>query len=120
MTILVLFILVIVGTSIWMGLDAQAIGYYQPKYNGSGLNPLWTKEKKQEPPVAWFIGGFLLWIVVFPWYLSKRPGLKIIASTNKMGGGENANPLQLELRRDWPEYYSQRDVAEIIGRSKRP
>jgi hypothetical protein len=28
------------------------------------------------------------------------------------------NPLQLELREEWPDFYTQRDVAEIIGRSK--
>jgi len=76
MAILGLLILIIVGTSIWMGLDAQAIGYNQPtydKYTGK-------RTDKADPPFAWFLGGLLLWIVVFPWYLSKRPGYKAQAA----------------------------------------
>lgn len=76
--------LVIVVTTIWMGFDANAIGYYQhklpmAKYLSPGvLNPDYVQPVT--PPAAWFIGGLLCWVIVFPRYLSKRAGYKVQAA----------------------------------------
>ena len=51
--------LMVLGTSIWAGIDAAKIGLNKYRTSLSG-------------PVLVVIGGCLLWIVVFPWYLVVR------------------------------------------------
>ena len=64
----VLILLVIVGTSIWVYMDAKAIGI--KKGQVSGLADM--------GPGSWAAGNLLLWIVVFPLYLMKRGEFKRI------------------------------------------
>jgi hypothetical protein len=47
-------VLVVVGSTIWMGVDA----YHAGRSWGS--------------VAGWVIGALLVWIVAFPWYLASR------------------------------------------------
>jgi hypothetical protein len=55
-----LIILVVVGTTIWVGLDAG-------NRAGRGIGLAGSMR-----PWQWVLGCLLLWIVVFPWYLVQR------------------------------------------------
>ena len=64
--------LVIIGTSIWVLVDAKSIGVKKGQIKGiANLGP-W----------GWFFVCLLLWIVGFPFYLAKRSEYKKINSTN--------------------------------------
>lgn len=60
-----LVVLVVLGTSIWVYFDAKIIGVRKTEEE-SFLNM---------GPLGWMLGSMLLWIVVFPLYLGRRPGL---------------------------------------------
>jgi hypothetical protein len=62
--------LIILGTSIWVFFDATALGVRRGIVNWSFLDM---------GPGRWFIACLLLWIVVFPLYLSLRPKFKKFA-----------------------------------------
>jgi hypothetical protein len=51
-------ILLVVGTSVWVGFDARARD--------------WSDNSFADAPWKWVVGSLLLWIVVFPLYLAKR------------------------------------------------
>ena len=51
----VVLLLVVVGTTIWVGIDASRRDWS----NGSGA-------------ASWVVGCILLWLLVFPYYLAKR------------------------------------------------
>lgn len=53
-----LILLVVVGTSIWVGIDASKRD--------------WGNDSFANGTATWVIGSLLLWIVVFPLYLSRR------------------------------------------------
>ena len=54
--------IVVIGTSIWVYTDAQAIGVKKGQIAGlMDMNPL-----------SWFLACLLLWIVSFPFYLAYR------------------------------------------------
>jgi hypothetical protein len=53
-----LFILVIVGTTVWVAVDA------------SGRD--WRGNSFASSPALWALGTLLLWIVIFPVYLVSR------------------------------------------------
>ena len=53
-----IFVLLVVGTTIWLGVDAS-----RRDWSDSGFAKSTTQ---------WVIGSLLLWIVVFPVYLAKR------------------------------------------------
>src|SRR4051812_19221764 len=55
-----LIFLLVIGTTIWVGIDAG--------------NRDWSQEKRATRPAAWVIGCLFLWIVFFPYYLVKRSG----------------------------------------------
>jgi hypothetical protein len=55
-------VIVVLGTAIWVDRDARkliAAGATKQQLGGSS-------------PIVWGIGTILVWIIVFPWYLSKR------------------------------------------------
>jgi heme/copper-type cytochrome/quinol oxidase subunit 1 len=56
-----LVLLVVVGTTIWMGMDA------------SGRD--WSDHKFARHTWQWVVGGLGLWIVTFPVYLASRGGV---------------------------------------------
>lgn len=58
----VLVAIVVIGTAIWVDQDARklvAAGATKAQMGGNS-------------PLMWSVGTILVWIIVFPWYLSKR------------------------------------------------
>lgn len=58
--------LIVLGSSIWVLIDAKSIGVRKGVITGLGNMGPW----------AWFFGCLLLWIVGFPLYLIKRGDFK--------------------------------------------
>jgi hypothetical protein len=69
--------LVVLGTSIWMAVEASSFGY--KKEDVKGLAAM--------GPAGWFFAGLLLWIVAFPLYLAKRGDLKAAGELRKKSEG---------------------------------
>lgn len=63
-----IFWLVVIGTSIWVLIDAKKIGVKKGQVTGIA----------NMGPVGWFVVCLLLWIVGFPYDLIKRPEFKRI------------------------------------------
>lgn len=61
--------LVIIGTSIWVAIDASNIGARRGLIKGLG----------NMGPAGWFFSCLLLWIIGFPVYLAKRSAIKAAA-----------------------------------------
>ena len=61
-----LILLVVIGTSIWVLVDAKSIGVKKGQITGLGNMGPW----------GWFFACLLLWIVGFPMYLIKRGEFK--------------------------------------------
>lgn len=57
----ILVALVVLGTAVWVDQDAR-------KLRSAGA----TEEQLVNTPLSWGVATVLLWIIVFPWYLSKR------------------------------------------------
>jgi len=76
----VLIVLAIVGTAIWVGLDASKRDWSSA--NGSGGNSTAT----------WVVGCILLWIVVFPLYLAKRGKAPL---KTQAAAGAHRSPAQM-------------------------
>jgi hypothetical protein len=57
---------VIVGSAIWIGVDASRLGAKRGALGGGMLDM---------GPAAWFFACVLLWIVALPCYLATRPKL---------------------------------------------
>jgi hypothetical protein len=60
-----MLLLLVIGTSVWVGFDSGTLM--------KGL----TLEQRREigggrSPAEWVVGCILIWIIAFPWYLSKR------------------------------------------------
>lgn len=64
------FWIVVVGTSIWVLIDAKTVGVKKGQIQGMGNLGPW----------GWFIACLLLWIIGFPFYLAKRSEFKRINS----------------------------------------
>jgi hypothetical protein len=62
-----IIVVIVLGTSIWAGFDAQAM-------IAKGVD----KKSLGGGPVAIFLGCLLIWIIVFPYYLVKRSNAKRI------------------------------------------
>ena len=60
--------LIIIITSIWVIIDAKKIGVKKGQVKGLGNMGPW----------GWFFACWLLWIVAFPLYLSKRSEFKSV------------------------------------------
>lgn len=84
----VLFLLVVLGSSVWVLIDAKRIGVRKGLVDGIANIGPW----------GWFFGCILLWIVVFPLYLIKRDTLKKAAAsgTTKGVSGTGDKLAQLE------------------------
>lgn len=79
----ILFWLVI-GSSIWVGVDARSIGVRR------GL----TTGAFDMSPLGWALACFFLWIVSFPCYLAKRNDLKRLAMAGPTQGGGVLDPIE--------------------------
>jgi hypothetical protein len=67
---MILFFIIVLVTSIWVLIDAKAIGVKKGQIQGMcNLSP-W----------GWFFACLLLWIISFPFYLAKRSEFKHINS----------------------------------------
>jgi uncharacterized membrane protein len=62
--------LIVLGTSIWVLVDAKSIGVKKGQIKGMGNMGPW----------AWFFVCLLLWIIGFPFYLAKRGEFKRVNS----------------------------------------
>jgi hypothetical protein len=62
--------LLVIGSSIWVVVDAKSIGVKRGQIKGIGNMGPW----------GWFVACLLLWILAFPLYLSKRSEFKRINS----------------------------------------
>lgn len=60
------FLFLVIGTSIWVLVDAQSIGVKKGQVQGMANMGPW----------GWFFVCLLLWIIGFPMYLAKRPEFK--------------------------------------------
>jgi hypothetical protein len=67
--------LLVLGSSIWMAVDASQLGYDKRDIRGIAAMG----------PAGWFLCGLFLWIVAFPLYLIKRPELKAAGDARKKG-----------------------------------
>jgi hypothetical protein len=83
-------VLVVIGTTIWVGIDAS--------------QRVWPKG--QNGTASWVVGCLLLWIVVFPWYLSKRNKVPLksapVASIVAPGAAHSSLPVQAQAYRECP------------------
>lgn len=61
-----LMVLVVIGTSIWVLIDAERIGVKRGQVEGLA----------DMGPVGWFICCLGIWIIAFPVYLAKREAFK--------------------------------------------
>ena len=68
-----IIVLVVIGTSIWVLVDAKSIGVKKGQVKGMGDLGPW----------GWFFVCLLLWIVGFPFYLAKRGEFKRINANNQ-------------------------------------
>ena len=69
-----LIFLVIIGSSIWVLIDAKSIGVKKGQIGGVGNLGPW----------GWFFVCLLLWIIGFPFYLVKRSEYKRINSKGRI------------------------------------
>lgn len=75
--------IVIIGTSIWVLIDAKTIGVKKGQIEGMG----------NMGPVAWFFVCLLFWIVGFPFYLAKRGEFKRVNSVQQEPTGMNDDSI---------------------------
>ena len=73
----VIFLLVVIGSSIWVYIDAKNIGIKPGKIESGKMTGL-----DSMGPVEWLAGSLLLWIVFFPLYLWKRMHFKRVFGKN--------------------------------------
>jgi len=80
--------IIVIGTSIWVLIDAKTIGVKKGQIEGLGNLGPW----------GWFFACLLLWIIGFPFYLAKRGELKRINSRTAADSGTiglaNANYIE--------------------------
>jgi hypothetical protein len=101
-----LILLVVVGTTIWVGVDASKRDWRGA--SGSGGSSTAT----------WVLGCILLWIVVFPMYLVKRGRAPI---RNAPAGPNALSPPPGAMYRECPHCKeSMRRDAEICPHCRQP
>ncbi len=94
------FLLIILGTSVWMAFDAHQIGYDKKGVKGMG-------------PVGWLFAGLLLWIITFPLYLVSRSKLKeAAAQKNGHGTPMGESPVGAAARHE----SEKKNLSSSIGR----
>jgi hypothetical protein len=84
----VIFLLLVIGTSIWVGIDAGNLGVKRGRLGGGGLDM---------SVAAWVVCCLLLWIIAFPCYLVARGRYQALRAGSGVGrpdmsqgwGGQN-------------------------------
>jgi hypothetical protein len=69
-----LFLIFVIGSSVWVYFDAKSIGIKKGQVTGLA----------NMGPVGWFFVTLLLWIVGFPAYLAMRGKFKLINQKGPM------------------------------------
>lgn len=77
-------LLVVIGTSIWVLIDAQSIGVRKGLVTGVA----------DMGPVGWFIACLGIWILAFPFYLAKRDEFKQANLQDPQAGRSVERPVQ--------------------------
>ncbi len=67
-------LLVVIGTSIWVAIDASNIGAHKGLVKGLG----------NMGPAGWFVCSLLIWSIGFPVYLAKRSEIKAAAAASNV------------------------------------
>jgi hypothetical protein len=82
-------LIVVIGTSIWVAIDASNIGAHKGLVKGLG----------NMGPAGWFLCCLLLWIIGFPVYLAKRSEIKAaaVASNAALSPPGTAGPVAQNL-----------------------
>jgi hypothetical protein len=78
-------LLVVIGTSIWVAIDASHIGARKGLIKGSG----------NMGPVGWFVCCLLIWIIGFPVYLAKRSEIKAAAAASNVSASTPVSVAQV-------------------------
>jgi hypothetical protein len=65
-----LIFFIVIATSIWVGFDSYSLLKQIPKDKRKALS------SGASSASVWTLGCLLLWIIVFPWYLSARSKYK--------------------------------------------
>jgi len=82
-----LILLVVIGTSIWVAIDASNLG--APRDRNLGV--------AGSSPIAWLLACLLFWIVFFPLYLAKRGKIRAAGQDYRSGGTQaSSGPVQGE------------------------
>ncbi len=91
--------LLIIVTSIWVGIDAGNLGV-----NKSNIPPSPAKSFSVASPSSateWFFACLLIWAVAFPWYLVKRSGYVRLKEQRESTGLHAVNrwapPVQMDF-----------------------
>lgn len=77
-----LIVLIVLGTSIWVYVDAKKIGARRGLLTGFS----------DMSPAAWCVACLLLWIIVFPLYLAKRSTIIQLAPQSPRPAGSITKP----------------------------
>lgn len=93
--------LVVLGTSVWVLVDARRRGMTKGKVKGFF----------NMGPAGWFLSCLLLWIVAFPAYLVKRRTYGQVAAADGQSGGIQGTDLISQLDA-LAERYSQGFLTE--------
>src|SRR5487761_1930575 len=78
MTPFALMFLVVIGTTIWVGIDASNLGMRHGRLGGGFLDM---------GPAGWVFACLLFWIIAFPCYLAARSRYKNITTPRFTYGG---------------------------------
>ncbi len=74
-------LLIVIGTSIWVWVDARGIGARKGLISGLA----------NMGPFAWFLSSLFLWIIAFPVYLAKRSAIRTAAQA-ETGSAPRSSP----------------------------
>jgi hypothetical protein len=112
MAAVVVIWLVIIGTSIWVAIDASNIGAHKGLVKGLG----------NMGPAGWFVCCLLIWIIGFPVYLAKRSEIKAAAAASNVSVPTPVNAGQVAQNSvasppGWypPIAQSQQHIGEVTG-----
>lgn len=83
-----IILLIVIGTSIWVWVDARNIGAHSGLIGGVA----------NMGPFAWFLCCLFLWIIAFPIYLAKRGAISVAARAAAGLASQSSPSHEPELR----------------------
>ncbi len=102
-------LLVVIGTSLWVLVDASNLGVSKGKLQGSFFDM---------GVAAWFFSCLLLWIVGFPAYLAKRPEYVRLNRIQTSASGKASGPTEAQARGETRKCPSEEASLHEFWRSK--